>query len=203
MPTSYTRVTVANRALDFISEYPIATLTDSNPYARWINRNFTPTVEATLRQQPWNFACEYFELNADPVAPAFRWRYRYALPPGWLRVLPPTYDGNRRGRLLAHTVKSNYLYMDESGPRPVECVMNRQEPGEWDALFAELIAARLALGMAHRFTGKTSFVEQCRQLVADAQSSAEEINNLEGFEDHIEQHDIIRVRGGDYWGRDL
>lgn len=203
MPTSHTLVTIANRALDFISEFPISTLADESPYARWINRNFSHTAEMSLRQQPWNFACELVSLNAAPDRPAHRWRYRYDLPPGWLRVLPPTWDGNRNGRPLNYEVKRDGLFMNEAGPRPVEIVFNVQEPGHWDPLFAELVAARLALGMAHRFTGKNSFVEQCRMLAQEALDAAAEINAFEGSLDPVEQHDIIRVRGGDYWGNNL
>lgn len=203
MPTSHTLVTVANRALDFISEFPISTLADESPYARWINRNFSHTVEMSLRQQPWNFACEMHTLNPVPGHPEYRWRYRYELPPGWLRVLPPTYNGQRNGRPLTYEVKRRGLYMNEKGPRPVELVMNVQEPGQWEPLFAELVAARLALGMSHRFTGKTSYTDRCAQLAQDALDAAAEINAFEGSVDPFEQHDIIRVRGGDYWGNEL
>lgn len=197
MPTSATRVTVCNMALDIIVEAPIATLSDTTAYARWLNRNFTPTVEAALREQPWNFACDLFMLSADPGAPSFRWRYRYALPPGWLRVLPITEDGSRYGRQLPMEIKSNWLMTNRSGPCPVECVMNVQEPGQWDSLFVGLIAARLALGMAHRFTGKGSFVDRANQLAQNALEAAEQANAFEGSIQPVDQYDIIRARGGD------
>lgn len=200
MPTSHTKVTIANRALDFISEFPISSLTEDNPYARWINRNYAHTVEMSLRQNVWNFATELHELNALPSRPSYRWRYQYQLPNLWLRVLPLTWDGERHGRPIPYEVKSNLLYTNAAAPRRVEIIMNVQEPGEWDALFAELVAARMALGMAHRFTGKNSFVEQCRALAQDALDAAAEINALEGSIEPIEQHDILRVRGGDWHG---
>lgn len=197
MPTSATRVTVCNMALDIIVEAPIATLTDATPYARWLNRNFSPIVEATLREQPWNFACELFMLSADPGAPAFRWSHRYALPPGWLRVLPITEDGSRYGRQLPFEIKSNWLMTNRGAPCPVECVMNNQEPGEWDSLFVSLIAARLAAGMAHRFTGKGSFVDRAQKMAIDALETAEQTNAFEGSLQPVDEYDIIRARGGD------
>lgn len=200
MPTSATRVTVCNMALDIIVEAPIATLTDTTAYARWLNRNFAPTVEATLREQPWNFACELFKLSADPGPPAFRWRHRYALPPGWLRVLPITEDGSRYGRPLPMEIKGNWLMTNRHSPCPAECVMNVQEPGQWDSLFVTLIAARLAAGMAHRFTGKGSFVDRANQIAQNALDLAEEINAFEGTPQPADQYDIIRARGGDNRG---
>lgn len=197
MPTSATRVTVCNMALDVIAEAPIATLTDTTAYARWLNRNFVPTVEATLREQPWNFACELFLVSADPGRPPFRWRYRYALPPGWLRVLPITEDGSRHARQLPMEIKGNWLMTNKPAPCPVECVMNVQEPGQWDSLFVALVAARLAGGMAHRFTGKSSYVDRANQLAQNALDTAEQVNAFEGSLQPLDQFDIIRARGGD------
>src|SRR5690606_22825195 len=145
-----------------------------------MNRNLPRIVEGALREQPWNFAIEFHELHAEPSAPAFRWRYRYGLPPGWLRVLTPTVDGYRTSRALAYEVKGNKLYMNDIGPRPVEIVMNVQNPGEWDPLFVQLIAARLANAMAHRFTGKASFVDMTARMAAQAFDTAEEVNSFEG-----------------------
>lgn len=197
MPTSHTMVTLFNLALDVIVEQPISTISDNSAYARWLNRNFAPTVEAALRQQPWNFACEFFQLSQDVPKPAFRWHRQFTLPPDWLRVLPLTEGGYRNGRPIPHEVKSNKLLTNASSPVPVELVMNRQNPGDWDPLFATMIAGRLAAGMAHRFTGKTSFLEKAQQMAKEAFEEAEQANAFEGSLMPVEQFDIIRVRGGD------
>lgn len=203
MPTSHTVTTIKNRALDIISEFPIEGPLDSGVYARWLNRNYAHTVEAALRQQPWNFACEFFTLLLDPTPPIMRWRNRYELPNGWLRVLQPTRDGMRDGYPIPFAVQGNYVMTNEKVPKGFELVMNKQEPGTWDALFADLVAGRLATGMAQRFTAKNSYVAIARQLADDAYRQAEEINSFEGSLPPPEQHDIIRVRSGDFdddWG---
>lgn len=196
MPTSQTILTVMNLALDHVGEYPLTTQQDASPYARWLNRNFAHTVQTTLRQNYWNFACEFHQVMTEPDPPAFRWRYRYGLPPGWLRVVPLTRDGSRGGEMIAHEVKRNKLYTNWSPPLNVELVMDVQEPGEWDPIFAEVVAGRLALGMAHRFTAKTSYVDRAKQITDEAYTTAEQINAFEGSMEPIEQHDVIRVRGG-------
>lgn len=199
MPTSQTPVTIYNMALDIVVEAPISTIADNSPYARWLNRNFVPTVEAALRQNPWNFAVEAFELSADTVRPNFRWRRQFALPPGWLRVLPLSYRGDRGGAPIPHEVKRNKLLTNADAPLRVELVMNVQDPGEWDPLFATMIAARLAAGLAHRFTGKTTFLDRAEKIAADAFETAAEINAFEGSYEPAEQFDIIRVRGDTQW----
>lgn len=202
MPTSHTITTVYNLALDMIADHPVTGPLDDSVYARWLNRNFSHTVEAALRMQPWNFACEFRDLVADVEAPTMRWRNRYALPNGWLRVLPPTYCGNREGSVLPHAVQGNYLLTNDRLRHGVELVMNKQEPGEWDPLFADLIAARLATGMAHRFTAKNSFVDRCRQLALEALEQAELINAFEGSLPEPDEMNIIKVRNSDNWRGD-
>lgn len=196
MPTAHTVTTIYNMALDLIVELPVSSPSDDTPYARWLNRNYQHYVRATLRQQPWNFAIELHALDADVDVPAARWRYSYTLPNGWLRVLPPTYDGERGGNLLPYEVLGSQLFMNQSGPRSVYLVMDRQSPGDWDDLFAMLIAAKLANGMAHRFTAKTKYVELTKMAAEEAFAAAEEINSFEGTPMPNEEFDIIRIRGG-------
>lgn len=202
MPTSFTITEVKNRALDMVGEFPIEGPSDNGVYARWLNRNYAPTVEAALRQQPWNFACAFYQLVEDADAPIMRWRRSYGLPNGWLRVLQPTYNGLREGRPIKFAVQGNRVLTNEALTKGVELVMNIQEPGQWDPLFADFIAARLATGMAHRFTAKNSFVDRCKQLANEAYEQAELINSFEGSMPTFEDHDIIRARSGDDWRND-
>lgn len=195
MPTSHTTVTVYNLALDMIGNDPLVTTADVSPYARWLNRNFSHAVEAALRLNPWNFATELHDLSSAPDEPAYRWKYFYDLPNGWLRVLPPTYNGEAMGQPLQYAVSRNRLMMNYGPSQRVGIVFNVQNPGEWDPLFAGYVAAQLAHGMAHRFTQKASYVQLTKQAADAALAAAEEINAFEGSIDPVDQHDIIRTRG--------
>lgn len=194
MPNVHTVTTIYNMALDIIVENPVSSPSDNSVYARWLNRNFPHYVQTALREQPWNFAKEFVSLEAGET-PAHRWAYLYDLPNGWLRVLPPTYLGVRGGTPVPYEVANNKLYADTGPSLPVEIIFDRQTPGTWDPLFATMIAARLAHGMAHRFTAKTSFVERAKEAAEQAFNIAEQTNAFEGSLEPIEQHEIIRVRG--------
>lgn len=195
MPTSHTILTLKNAALDGIGELPLAP-GDTNAYARWLNRNYEHAVRAALRSNPWNFAIELHQLNRSLTEPAFRWRYYHDLPPGWLRVLPFTRDGSGLGEPIKHAVIGNQIASSYDGDHFVTLVMDRQDPGTWDQLFADYVAAKLANGMAHRFTAKSSFVQLTENAMANAMATAAEINAFEGSPEPIEQYDIIRVRAG-------
>lgn len=195
MPTAHSIETVMNSALDIVGERPILSLVENRKEVRWLVRNYSHYVQASLRQDVWNFAVELWTLNQNPTKPPFRWDYAYDLPNGWLRVLPITRDGSRTGQPITHEVKSNRVLTSKNNPLYVELVMDRQEPGAWDPLFANLIAARLAHGMAHTLTHKASYVQLAKQAIGEAYDLASLVNAFEGSPGETEQHDVIRVRG--------
>lgn len=195
MPTSQTVLSVYNLVLDLVQETPALSLTETRPEVKWLNRNYDHTRQMMLRSNAWNFACDMHELNAAVDVPAYRWRYYYDLPNGWLRVLPPTHNGERNGMPLNHEVKFNRLLMNDTSPRRVELVMDQPEPGTWDPLFLEAFRCTMAAQMAHRFTGKAKFLELARGMARDAFDLAEQVNAFEGSIPATEQHDILRVRG--------
>lgn len=195
MPTGETQLSICNGALDHIGQFVLTSLAADSAFARWFNRNYEPTVAALLRTQTWNFARELHALSADVTAPAFRWNYQYTLPPNWLRVIQPTAGGKRGGALIPYEVSSNKLLTDEAPPFYVEIVMNRQDPGTWDPLFAALAKAQLAYEMSVKFTQLAKFTEGLRGTLAEIKAEAEQANAVEGSADPVEQHDVIRVRG--------
>lgn len=195
MPTSHTRLSIYNLAMDVVVEDALASPTENSPYARWLNRNYEHYVEVALQANTWNFSLEFATLNKDgSFAGTTRWSYRYARPVGALRLIPPTYRGIRGGQPIAHEVRGAFVYTNLPEDFDTEWVMRKLEPGEWDPLFAQVIAASLAEGMAHRFTRKTSFLDRARELKREALDAAELANAFEGDAQPVEQHDIIRVR---------
>ena len=194
MPTSESIETVCNGALDLVGERPLATLTDARKEVRWLVRNYTRYVQASLRQDVWNFSVEPFELSQDASIPAFRWSYSYSLPNGWLRVLPITYRGDRTGVPVLHEVKNNKVYTSQDAPLYAELIMDRQDPGDWDPLFANLMIARLGNGLAYALTHKVSYIQLTKQAVDDAYEVAATANAFEGTPGATEMHDVIRVR---------
>lgn len=195
MPTSESIETIMNGALDIVGERPLDDLVTPRRETRWLLRNYSSYVQTALRQDVWNFSVELWSLNQDVTAPAFRWKYGYSLPNGWLRVLPLTYDGYPSGRGIDHEVLSNKVYTDQGTTIKARLIMDRQNPGEWDPLFANLIKARLAHGLAHGLTHKASYVQLAKQAVDEAYEVASMVNAFEGTPVPTEQHDVIRVRG--------
>lgn len=203
MSTIHTRYSVYNMALDYLNEVPIAAPPGTGVAARWLERNFDRFVDVELSSNFWNFAMEYHELQRDVTYDATRrWRYRYATPNGALRIYPPTANGERDGRLLDFATVRGGILLNQGPTLRSWWAMRVPNPGEWEPVFAEVVAATLAINLAHKITGKTSYIDRLTQLRADLLDRAEEINALARSPEPIEQHDILRVRGEDGYGYD-
>ena len=202
MPTSQTKIDIWNLALDIVRETALQTTTESTPTARWLERNNSHAVEVTLRSYVWGFAKKRFEIAADATAPLFKWSYRYKIPAGAVRVLPVMSGGYRQGRPVPTEIVGGYIETDYAAPLPVTCIMDKSaNPGEWDALFVEIVRCALAWGMANKFTGKSQFIDRAEKMLRAAQEKAEQIEAFESPAEPTEEYDILRARESSYTGR--
>lgn len=206
MPSSMTKLQVWNLAIDVIRDTALQSTTDAASTARWLERNWQHTVETCLRAYPWGFAKQLVSLSADADKPDHGWSYFYTPPAGWLRILPITRYGERNGVPVRYEIVGNRIATDEPPPLRIRVIMDKTaNPGEWDSLFVEMVRAKLALGMANKFTSKNKYIELASQLLAAATEQAERIDAYEGSAEPIEAFDIIRARGQgvEYlpWGR--
>lgn len=206
MPSSLTKLQVWNLAIDVIRDTALQSTTDNAPTARWLERNWQHAVETSLRAYPWGFATRLLTLSADADTPAFGWSYYYTPPAGWLRILPITKYGERLGAPVPYELTENRIATNEPAPLYVRAIMDKSaNPGVWDSLFVEMVRAKLALGMANKFTSKNKYIELASQMLSAAVEQAERIDAYEGAPEPIESFDIIRARGQGLsvlpWGR--
>lgn len=196
MPSSLTKLQVWNLAIDVIRDTALQSTTDNAATARWLERNWQHTVETSLRAYPWGFAKSLRRLSAAADTPEFGWSYYYDLPAGWLRVLPITRYGERFGAPVPYEMVENRIATNEPAPLYVRLIMDKSaNPGVWDSLFVEMVRAKLALGMANKFTAKNKYIELASQLLRAATDQAELIDAYESTAEPVETYDIIRARG--------
>ncbi len=179
-PTVTTDVEVCNLALDMVKEAPINNLDENRAAARWMKRNFVPTRNYCLNLQVWKFAMTRAELPADPDAPEFEWNRRFKKPTDCFRVLPLRDGGRMNGRLIPHQVEGDYILTNAAAPLKVRYIRVVDNPAEWPTHFVELVATRLALGIAHFMTGKTSMIELLNARHAQAAQMAASLDSAEG-----------------------
>jgi hypothetical protein len=174
-----TPLDVGNMALGILVEAPLVSLDDDVKAARLLNLHYETTRQAELIKHPWVFSIFRVELDPDDDAPTSdEYRYSYGLPDDALRVLPLTDSGEASGFRVPFKQEGTLILTNYSGPRLVRYIGNMTDPADWDPLFVEALAARLAMKVAMPLTNKTSVLQGAQVVYNEAISEARRINSI-------------------------
>lgn len=195
MPSSLAEIDVWNMALDMLHEAPVSAPTEDTAVRLWFTRNFAQVRDSELRKFPWNFALARATIPASVDAPAWRWTYKYELPGDCLRMMPLRENGALNGMLLAYEMEGNAILTNQAAPLKLRYIKRIETVGLWDALFVDVVSAKLASKMAHWLTGKASFAQQADQAYQQTLREARSIDAIEQYQEDLDQNDVIRVRG--------
>lgn len=165
---------IANMALGVLTESPIDSLDEDIAAARLVRLHFDNTREAELKKRAWVFATQ--SATVAPIDSAdLYWPYSYALPADCLRVLPLMQSDVE----IDWQVKGGAVLTRWGGSRAIDYIANLVDPNDWDALFNDVLAAAIAIKIAHPLTGKTTMVDVARQVYKDAVREAVRNNAIQ------------------------
>ncbi|MEK0416828.1 MAG: Burkholderia virus BcepC6B [Pseudomonadota bacterium] len=179
-------IDVANRALTKLGAARIVSLADDNKQARSINSCFYDLLEAELRQNRWTFAIKRDSLPAMAEAPLYGYQYQYALPVDFLRLdlVNDEYpwvalDNYVNTEIAEYTIENKVILTNLSAPLKTRYGANVTDPAQWDALFREALACRLAAEICEDLTQSTGKRDQAWKEYARALSAAKRANAVE------------------------
>lgn len=194
---------ICNMALDLLSQRAsVASITDPTTdteivAARW----YDVCRKGLLREYVWRFAKKRVIIDRTGT-PAFDWESAYRVPNDFIRLLSiggarevyqtQEYDIEGRDLLIdgtAASIKLRYIYDNTNVP-------------EWDALFQQFMAYKLALRMAYKFTLKKGLVEELRAQIAEEEPKLVTINSQERPPRRIQRSRFLSARadgGGGYF----
>ncbi len=166
-----TPVNLCNMALHRIGAAPISNLeTDKTKSAVACQALYEQTRDALLRAHDWAFACEVQELTSETDDGLTVFEYKYTLPadPWCLKVRhlldDEMGDGNYPYKLMGRAI---YTDLEDAY---LEYTRRVEDPDDWDVLFTEALAWRLAAELI-RPLGNKSGVD-ADQKYADAMLDA-------------------------------
>lgn len=163
---------ICNRALTKLGAARILNITDDVKAARELNSMWDIVRDAELRRNNWNFAVARTSLAALEDAPAWGFEYQYALPSDYLKLLqvgeayyvhnlsdyrtmpeaPYQIENNADG---LRVIASNY-----TAPLKIRYIKRIEDTEQWDALFSEAFASRLAYECCEAITQSSSKKEE-------------------------------------------
>jgi hypothetical protein len=152
-------IQVANRALTKLGSARITSLADDVKAARSISSCFEDLRDDELRAHRWQFAMKRTSLAALSDAPAFGYKYQYALPSDFLRIdmvddrFPAAImDNYIDAEYLEWTLEGNVILTDIAAPLKLRYIAQITDPTLWDENFREALASRIAMEIAEDLT---------------------------------------------------
>lgn len=183
-----TTTQVTNQALLKLGSDTIASLSEDTKPARICNAIFVLLRDEMLRQHPWNFAMARSELVADVAdAPDFEFTYQYALPDDYIRLIGLYNDRTR------FKIEGGYILTD-SDTVDIIYIQQMEDPTEWDPLFREAFATRLASEIALALTGSNTVAQALMFDYGIKLGKAKSVDAQENYSDGFIVDDLISSR---------
>ncbi|WP_282609468.1 hypothetical protein [Pelagibius sp. Alg239-R121] len=181
------RVEICNRALDKLGSAPIVSLQDNVKSARACARMFDGVRDAELREHYWNFAVVRKSLPALEEVPVYGFARQYQLPGDCLKVIEVYPPGDWK-------VEGRRVLTDLPAPLRISFVQRAADASEFDALFVEALAARLAVELCETLTQSNTKKRMALDDYAQAIRRARRIDAIEGTPDALEETSWIKAR---------
>lgn len=170
-------VAICNLAMQKLGAARITALSEDSVEARECNACYEAQRDAELRKHPWNFAIARVSLPADATAPAFGPANSFTLPADFVRLLPKdpeevTNDDDWR-------IEGKKILTNDSAPLEIRYIYRVEDPNEFDALFVEALACKIAIQTCEKITTssqkKAAVVEEYKSAI----NSAKRTNAIE------------------------
>ena len=189
-----TVVGLCNLALTRLGHNQISSLSENSKGATLCTLHYPQVRDALLRAHPWNFALKRVELAQDATTPNHEFDYRYALPFDCLKVIRTDWEANGfsstaiygfpglngyANEAIPYRIEGRYLLVNEATVS-IEYIARIEDPAQFDDLFADCLAQRLAAELAPAFTDTVSLAKSMWDIYQQKLAEARLIDAQEG-----------------------
>lgn len=193
------KVEIVNLALQEMGAEPITSLTDEAKTARVMNERFNSLRDSFLRSHPWNFAKARTRLARLEEPPAFGFKYAYALPADWLKILHVLTDDNRHPEEQVtqplYKVEGGQLLSDHEAVYMIY-VRRITNTEEWDALAVDCFVLFLASRTARAITQNLDLAETLEAQYRAKLSEARHFDATDEPARRVESDEWLAARVG-------
>lgn len=169
---------IANLALRRLGDYELTNLaTDQTKAGRVMRTHYEHTRDLLLRSHPWNWAIKRATLAASATAPNHEFSYAFPLPVDCLKVVScdfeqatvtyfDAYIGQYTlpGEYRVERVANQLCIVTDEEACKIEYIAKIEDVSQFDPLFVDLLACRLAAECAYGITQNRSVAEQMWQI---------------------------------------
>ena len=194
-PTDSTAI--CNISLDYLRQRAdLSTITNpTTPEEHIFSRHYDMARRSLLRKYVWNFAKEYDIIPLHSESPPFKYTDAYPLPNDCIRI-------NQIGESLVqfltmdYDIKGRRILLNNSGAASIKIIYNKDVKivNEFDPLFVEALALKVALKVAYKFTQKEQVVARLRAMYEEVKQDAASVDGQENPPIKITSSKINRAR---------
>lgn len=179
---------IANSACTLLGAATINAITDPSNQAKALNAIWDSTRDSELRKHRWKFAIARAALPALASKPlSGPYNQQFELPADNLRVLEigDSYPGSdlsdyRSGPTSDdYSIEGGMVLSNLSAPLSIRYIRQIVDPTQWDASFANSLAAQLAYMSCFRITQSLGQQKACQDAYKQAILDAVRANALE------------------------
>ena len=191
------KVEIANLALIHIGDNVITSFSDGTVAANAINTVYEVTRDAVLRDHTWNFAIKQATPSLDATAPIYGFNNRFDLPTDLLRLIE--IEDNPK-----YKIEGRFILTD-SNPINIRYIYKNEIVTEYDSMFVQALAVRLAGTIAERLTQSGTLAEELMKLYMLHLKDAKSVDAQANYPDDIEANLWLdaRIRGTSIGSGDL
>jgi hypothetical protein len=185
-------VDICNRALQKLGAKRITALSDDSVNARACNSAYSHVRDAELRAHPWNFAIARAELAADATAPDWGRANAYQLPSNFLCMVNDYPEDNDNSK--DWVIEGRKILTDDSDPIYIRYIKKETDTSQFDSLFVEALATKLAFELCEEITQSNTKKEGLRQDYEQVIRNARRMNAIEKVSSEPPEDTWVTVR---------
>jgi hypothetical protein len=185
MPASI--VSICNRALQILGADSIINLQEDNNRSRALNIAYEPVRDAELHRRRWRFALKRASIPASASAPDSDYARQFPVPNDFLRLVPggdirqlADLSDFRSGSSTMYSLEGGMILTDLGAPLSIRYIARITDPAQFNASFAEALAARIAETICERITQSDSKKQDAKLTYSIAIREAVRANAIEG-----------------------
>ena len=175
------KVEIANLALMHVGDNVITSFSAGTAAANTINTVYETVRDSVLRDHTWNFAIKQATPSLDATAPIYGFNHRFDMPTDLIRLIE--LEDNPR-----YKIEGRFILTD-SNPINIKYVYKNETVTEYDSMFVQALAVRLAGTIAERLTQSSTLAEELiglyRLHLKDAKSVDAQVNYPDDLEANL------------------
>lgn len=172
-------VSIANRALQKLGVQKISSLTQDSPNARSVSTAYEPVRDSLMRKYRWNFCIKRASVAADSAQDTYEGLNRYRLPNDFARLLRDQKSSVFVESYKDWQIENGFILTSTGAPLQFRYLARVTDPALFDAEFAELLSAKIALEIVHDVTGSNAKKQDLRVDYREALADARAANSFE------------------------